>query len=119
MLVAFAKNMTLVDYNLVMASTYTDPVAIGANSYATGITNVHKILNPGAGGLNWTMEVSVDGQTFTPMGPSSGALSTEAITSQAATRISGAYARLHIQFQAAATDIGAATFDIQVSFDVQ
>ena len=45
MLVVFANNQTMVAAPSTTAIIFTDPVAIGDNNRATGITNIHTIVN--------------------------------------------------------------------------
>jgi hypothetical protein len=120
MLIVFANNLTIIDNNGVGATVYTDPVPINGNSFATGITTIHKMFNPfPAVGLSWAMEVSNDGQEFIAQGPSVAGIVAEATSLQAPTRVSGVFARLKIMFQSAVGNIGAATLDIHVNFDTQ
>lgn len=115
MLVVFANNMCLVDYNSVGASVTTDPVAIGDNNRATGTTTIHKLLN--ASGLSWSMQVSNDGVNWVTQGPSATGLAAEATTLQGPQTVTAVYARLLITFVSSGGNIGAAMFDIHVNFD--
>jgi hypothetical protein len=118
MLVVFANNMTLVANTSTTSTVTTDPVAIGDNNRATGITNTHVIFNAGAAGLSWKMQVSNDGQNWVDMGPAVSPVITAVGTElQAAANVTCVYARLQISFQASGGGIGAATFDIHVNFD--
>ena len=114
MLVVFANNQCMVDYNLAGATVTTDPVAIGDANQATGITTVHKAINASA--FAWIMQVSNDGVNWVPQGPSSSSAA-ESTTMQTPTKVSGVYARLSITFTATTSNIGAIMFDVHVNFD--
>lgn len=114
MLVVFANNQCLVDYNLAGASITTDPVAIGDNNQATGTTTIHKAIN--ASSFNWLTQVSNDGVNWVNQGPSSSSAA-ETTTLQTPTKVSGVYARLAITFIATSSNMGAIMFDIHVNFD--
>ena len=112
MLVVFAVNLTLVAEAGNTCTITTDAVAIGRNNRATAVTNVHSIFNAGANGLNWQMQVSMDGQTWVNQGTVLPATTgTGAVRSNPAT-VTGVYARLRISFQASAVGAGAVTLDV-------
>lgn len=118
MLVVFANNQSIIDYNAVVTTIYTDPVPIGDNNQATGTTSVHRLFNYFTGyGLKWNMEVSNDGVNFVTQGPATGALESAATSLQTPTKVSGVYARLAISFKADTSVIGGALFDVHVNFD--
>ena len=117
MLVVFANNQVLVANTSTTVTVTTDPVPVGDNNRATGITNVHGIFNDGAAGLSWKMQVSNDGQTWEDQGPSTGVISAVGSSLEAPTTVSCVYARLEISFQASGAGLGAATFDVHVNFD--
>lgn len=118
MLVVFANKMTLVDDGAGAGTTInTDPVLIGDNNQATGVTKVWSAINPSGIGLKWKMQVSNNGQDWVDQGP---VLASATVagppTLQAPAAVSGVYARLEITYESAAATLGAATFDIQVNF---
>jgi hypothetical protein len=116
MLVVFANNQTLVANTSTTTTVTTDPVAIGDNNRATGITNIHAIFN--AVGLSWQMQVSNDGQNWVTQGPELAATAATGTTLQDDNNtVSAVYARLQILFQASGGGIGAAIFDVHVNFD--
>lgn len=70
MLVVFANNQLMLDYDQGIAVVYTDPVLVGDNNQATGTTTVHRIFNYATSyGLQWTMQVSNDGVNYVSQGP--------------------------------------------------
>lgn len=123
MLVVFANNQTLIAASgttVTITTVTTDPVAVGRNNRATGITNTHSIFNAGAAGLTWKMQVSNDGVNWVDQGPEVPPVAPITATGtelQAPTAVSGVYARLMIAFQASAAGIGAAILDVHVNFD--
>ena len=117
MLVVFANNQTLVADTSSTVTITTDPVAVGRNNRATGVTNVHSMFNAGTSGLMWHMEISMDGQTWVTQGPAEAAIPSAGEELAAATTVTGVYARLSISFEASGAGIGATTFDIHVNFD--
>ncbi len=117
MLVVFANNQVLIAPATGSVSITTDPVAVGGNNQAMGVTNVHGIFNAAAAGLRWNMEISMDGQTWVTQGPAQSALTGTGADKAPPTQVTGVYARLVISFDASAAGIGAATFDVHVNFD--
>jgi hypothetical protein len=117
MLVVFANNQVLIAPTSGSVSITTDPVAVGGNNQATGVTNVHGIFNAAAAGLRWDMEISMDGQTWVTQGPAAAAITATGETLSNPAVVTGVYARLVISFDASAAGVGAATFDIHVNFD--
>ena len=117
MLVVFANNQTLVADASSTVTITTDPVAVGRNNRATGVTNVHSMFNAGTSGLMWHMEISMDGQTWVTQGPSQAAKTSAGDELATQSTVTGVYARLSISYQASASGIGATTFDIHVNFD--
>lgn len=120
MLVVFANNQTLVADTGTTVTITTDPVAVGDNNRATGITSVHAIFNAGTAGLAWAMQVSNDGQNWVTQGPatSSPIVAAGASLQDQNNAVTGVYARLLITFQASGGGMGAVTFDIHVNFDL-
>jgi hypothetical protein len=118
MLIVFASNLTLMAYNGAETTIATDPVAIGHNNQAMGITTVAQLFNPGSNGLGWKMQVSNDGRSWLDQGPNEfSILSASGVPSlQVQAAVSGAYARLLIRYDAAISMVGAVTLTIQVNF---
>jgi hypothetical protein len=118
MLVVFANNMTLAGYNAVATTIFTDPVAIGDNNRASGITSVAKIFLNGSNGLKWWMQTSNDGIAWVDQGPAqSSALTTETDQMQNPTEVSGVYARLKFEFKSDASVVGAVVFSVKVNLN--
>lgn len=117
MLVVFADNQALVALTGTTVTITTDPVALGRNSRATGITNLHTIFNDDVNALAWKTQISNDGVTWVNQGLAVigiNAPGTPVLTLPAV--VSGVYVRLLISFSAAG-GTGSATFDIHVNFD--
>jgi hypothetical protein len=115
MLVVFANNQVLIAPASSSVTVTTDPVAVGGNNRATGVSNVHGIFNAGTG-LTWKMQISMDGQTWVDQGPVQVAMTATGEYLADPVEVTGVYARLSITY-ATGAGIGAATFDIHVNFD--
>ena len=116
MLVVFANNQVLIAAAGTTVTITTDPVAVGGNNRATAVTNVHGIFNPSATGLEWKMQISMDGQTWVDQGPALASAVAVGETMEGPGNVTGVYARLEIKFGATG-GIGAVTFDVHANFD--
>ena len=116
MLVVFANNQVLIAPAGQSVTITTDPVAVGGNNRATGVTNIHGMFNPSGTGLSWKMQISMDGQTWVDQGPALASAVAVGETMQGPGNVTGVYARLEITYGATG-GYGAATFDVHVNFD--
>lgn len=117
MLVVFANNQTLIAASGTTVTITTDPVALGDDNQATGVTNIHAMFNDDTAALAWKTQVSNDGQNWVDQGIAATGLDVPGTpTSQGPATVTGVYVRLQISFSAAG-GTGAAIFDIHVNFN--
>jgi uncharacterized protein YjdB len=117
MLVVFANNQTLIAASGTTVTITTDPVAVGDNNQASGITNIHAMFNDDTQALTWQMQVSNDGVNWVNQGPAAPGLDTVGTPLLTGPQpVSCVYARLQIAFSATG-GTGATVFDIHVNFD--
>ncbi len=116
MLLVLANNLTMVAGPGQVAMVTTDPIPLNGDDRLDAIINVHTIFNTTAPGLGFALEVSNDGQTFTPFGANGDRNATGA-QQWPNKDVAWAYFRVVFTLTADAAVVAGVTFDCHMNVD--
>ena len=118
MLLVLANNMTMVAGPAQVAMVTTDPIPLNGNDRLDAIINVHTIFNTTAPGFGFALEVSNDGQTFSPFG-ANGDRNAPGAQQWTNAGVAWAFFRVVFTLAADAAVVAGVTFDCHMNVDKQ